>query len=51
MENDITQINTGMLAEQFVGQEIIAYGPYYEPAKLFFCKKIKKEVRPRLTIS
>jgi predicted AAA+ superfamily ATPase len=38
IESEITQINAGMLAEQFVGQELIAYGHWYQPYPLFFWK-------------
>ncbi len=38
---DMMQINAGMLAEQFVGQELLAYHPYFEAGKLYFWKRDK----------
>lgn len=35
-------LNTGVLAEQFVGQELLAYQPSYEPASLFYWDRDKK---------
>jgi predicted AAA+ superfamily ATPase len=34
-------LHRGMLAEQFVGQELIAYQPSYEPASLFYWERDK----------
>ncbi len=39
---DLTQINAGMMAEQFVGQELIAYGEFYEQKELFFWENEKR---------
>jgi predicted AAA+ superfamily ATPase len=39
---DLTQINAGMMAEQFVGQELMAYGEYYEEKALFFWQREQK---------
>ncbi len=36
---NLTQINAGMLAEQFVGQELLAYGEAYEERALFFWER------------
>lgn len=41
LSSDITQINSGMLAEQFVGQEMLAYHPYFEAGQLYFWKRDK----------
>lgn len=38
-ERDILQINAGMLAEQFVGQELISYAPPYQNAPLLFWER------------
>jgi predicted AAA+ superfamily ATPase len=38
-EQDIMQINAGMLAEQFVSQELIAYSPSYQNAPLLFWER------------
>jgi predicted AAA+ superfamily ATPase len=38
-EQDIMQINAGMLAEQFVGQELMAYAPSYQNNPLLFWEK------------
>jgi uncharacterized protein len=38
-DKDIMQINAGMLAEQFVGQELIAYGPPYQKEPLLFWER------------
>ncbi|MCX7116103.1 MAG: ATP-binding protein [Gammaproteobacteria bacterium] len=40
--NDIILVNRGAIAEQFVGQELLAYSPNYEEAKLFFWCREKK---------
>jgi predicted AAA+ superfamily ATPase len=39
-DQDIMQINAGMLAEQFVGQELIAYSPAYQNAPLLFWERV-----------
>jgi hypothetical protein len=36
LEEDIILLNQGALAEQFVGQELLAYSENYEAAKLYF---------------
>lgn len=36
LEKDIMLVNQGALAEQFVGQELLAYSENYEAAKLYF---------------
>lgn len=38
-DQDIMQINSGMLAEQFVGQELIAYSQVYENEPLLFWER------------
>jgi predicted AAA+ superfamily ATPase len=38
---DLTQINAGMMAEQFVGEEFLAYGEFYEQKELFFWDREK----------
>ncbi len=38
-EQDILQINSGMLAEQFVGQELLAYAEPYQNASLLFWER------------
>lgn len=40
--NDMILLNRGALTEQFVGQELLAYQPYYEDAKLYFWCREKK---------
>jgi uncharacterized protein len=40
--DDLSQINAGMMAEQFVGQEFLAYGEYYEEKELFFWEREKQ---------
>jgi predicted AAA+ superfamily ATPase len=40
--DDIILVNRGAIAEQFVGQELLAYSPAYEEAKLFFWSREKK---------
>ncbi len=40
-EADLAQINSGDLAEQFVGQELMAYGESYRKTKLFFWQREK----------
>jgi predicted AAA+ superfamily ATPase len=39
---DMILLNRGAMAEQFVGQELLAYQPYYEEAKLYFWCREKK---------
>ena len=36
---DLTQINAGMMAEQFVGQELLNLGEIYEDKDLFFWER------------
>ncbi len=38
-DQDILQINSGMIAEQFVGQELLAYSPSYQNAPLLFWER------------
>lgn len=40
---DLTLIHSGALAEQFVGQELIAYGNPHERMQLYFWERDKKE--------
>ncbi len=40
--DDIILVNRGAIAEQFVGQELLAYSPSYEEAKLYFWSRDKK---------
>ncbi|MBI5701120.1 ATP-binding protein [Candidatus Saganbacteria bacterium] len=42
IEQDIMQINSGAIAEQFVGQELTAYGDKHKPSQLFFWIRDKK---------
>lgn len=42
VENDLLQINSGAVAEQFVGQELRAYSDKYQPSQLFFWARDKK---------
>lgn len=43
--DDVILINRGALAEQFVGQELLAYAPRYEEAKLYFwCREQKSSM-------
>ena len=39
LNGDVRQINRGALAEQFVGQELIAYAPAWDRRKLFFWER------------
>lgn len=39
---DILQINSGAIAEQFVGQELRAYNDKFQPANLYFWTREKK---------
>lgn len=38
-ENEILQINAGMIAEQFVGQELLAYSPPFQNSPLLFWER------------
>ncbi len=42
LNQDILQINAGELAEQFVGQELLAYGKSYENKQLFYWNREAK---------
>lgn len=42
LETDLMQINSGAVAEQFVGQELCAYANQYQPSSLFFWARDKK---------
>ena len=42
VERDIMQINSGAIAEQFVGQELTAYDDKHKPSQLFFWIRDKK---------
>lgn len=42
VEKDIMQINAGQLAEQFIGQELIAYSDKYRPGQLYFWMREEK---------
>lgn len=43
--DDVILINRGALAEQFVGQELLAYAPRYEETKLYFwCREQKSSM-------
>jgi len=42
LENDLLLVNRGALAEQFVGQELLAYSSCYEEANLYFWSREKK---------
>lgn len=41
LQNDIILVNRGAVAEQFVGQELLAYGNWYEPQSLYYWKREK----------
>jgi len=41
-EENILQINAGAIAEQLVGQELLAYGDVYEDQELYFWERDKK---------
>lgn len=41
-EKDILQVHSGRLAEQFVGQQLLATGDFYEVPQLFFWKRESK---------
>ncbi len=38
---DLMLINRGVLVEQFVGQELLAYGPTYQAGQLFYWERAK----------
>ncbi len=40
--DDLTSVNSGHLAEQFVGQELVAYAKPYRRASLFYWEREKK---------
>ncbi|OGT41226.1 MAG: hypothetical protein A3F42_00935 [Gammaproteobacteria bacterium RIFCSPHIGHO2_12_FULL_37_34] len=40
--DNIILVNRGAIAEQFVGQELLAYTPHYEEARLYFWCREKK---------
>ncbi len=40
--SDLISLNRGVLAEQFVGQELVAYGKTYKPALLYYWEREKK---------
>ncbi|PIU58274.1 MAG: hypothetical protein COS89_01225 [Deltaproteobacteria bacterium CG07_land_8_20_14_0_80_38_7] len=42
MESNFIQINSGAVAEQFVGQELLAYANSYQQKQLFFWARDKK---------
>jgi hypothetical protein len=42
MGNDLFQIHRGALAEQFVGQELLAYADFFREEKLFFWEREKQ---------
>lgn len=42
LQQDLLQVNEGALAEQFVGQELLAYGDYYVDRHLHFWEREKK---------
>lgn len=42
MREDILLVNRGMVAEQFVGQELLAYQSPFEEAQLFFWSRAEK---------
>ncbi len=41
-QKDLLLVDRGMLAEQFVGQELLAYGDPYLPKKLYYWEREKK---------
>jgi len=41
LQKDLLLVNRGMIAEQFVGQELLAYANPYEAAQLFFWSREK----------
>ena len=41
-DSDWIAVNAGAIAEQLVGQEIVAYGNYYEDTQLYFWARDKK---------
>jgi hypothetical protein len=42
IEKNILLLNYGQIAEQFVGQELIAHQPFYKSPELFFWEKSSK---------
>lgn len=42
LNEELTMINQGALAEQFVGQELLAYGKNYEKSELYYWEREKK---------
>jgi len=42
MNNELIHIHRGALAEQFVGQELLAYADFFKNEKLFFWEREKK---------
>lgn len=41
LKTDLLQINSGALAEQFVGQELLAYGDFFQEEHLYFWEREK----------
>jgi predicted AAA+ superfamily ATPase len=41
-QKDLVQIHSGALAEQFVGQEFLAYADFFREEKLFFWEREKQ---------
>lgn len=41
LRDDLTLINKGAFAEQFVGQELISYAPFYDAAELHYWSRDK----------
>lgn len=50
-EKEINQINAGSLAEQFVGQELLAYAKPYQNRSLLFWEKEKSEAEVDFVIT
>lgn len=42
LEKNFLQINSGAVAEQFAGQELLSYTNYYQPGQLFFWARDQK---------
>lgn len=42
LHDDLTLVNQGNLSEQFVGQELLAYGKAYEETRLFYWEREKR---------
>jgi len=42
LNDNILQINSGAVAEQFVGQELLAYSDFYEQQELYFWEREKR---------